>query len=654
MPLPVPIASFETTITNKISKDVTTIPIDSVTDDDGNSMDTKVLGLVIDKGGDDEEFILGTVDAGNMQLTSVTRGVSVTDGITSVTALKKQHGKKAPIEITDHPYLVKVVRVLNGTDPAGGVMQHPSARTISNARDLVDKEYADALSVNSNPFAMVSDNGGITINIAAARILTPDGTVDYAGSSNQSLTDDAVNYIELDQNASPQMNTTGWTDGFIPLAKVTTASGDITIIEDARGFYTIPFVENSVSDDYTYGATIAVGDVVYLDTSDAKVKLADGSAEATADGKLGIALDAGVDTDTGKRVQWGGVVNGLSGLTAGWQFVSDTAGALSNTAGTYRRVAGYAPDATSMILMDAISADELTGGNSSLTVALLNEVADVFAATDITGAELETLTGGPNSDAKDEHTHSDLLHGFHFNIIYDNGGTGSNHASSGYSDGTIKGFGIGFYTTSTGAKREEFIYDVLEGVGATIWPRYRSGSTTSPSTSIGTLCPIEGVRWWTPNGSSTPYKDTSVVTVSGTGFSAGAVFGHDPTNSYLLALDSTTRIRRYSGIAGTTITNINSDITLDTAVTQLGFIYDDTNQEYICLDTTNNLLRRFDSTGTTTDTVAYSIPDDSTVRGICFVKDRVNLILVRRRDPGGSTDAHTLEVTIVPTNMVRN
>src|SRR5690606_40944429 len=48
--------------------------------------------------------------------------------------------------------------------------------------------------------------------------------------------------------------------------------------------------------------------------------------------------------------------------------------------------------------------DELTGGNSNLTVANLNEAATAFANTDVTGAELETLTDTSNADSL--HTHS--------------------------------------------------------------------------------------------------------------------------------------------------------------------------------------------------------------------------------------------------------
>lgn len=133
-----------------------------------------------------------------------------------------------------------------------------------------------------------------------------------------------------------------------------------------------------VTTDYTYGDTIAVGDVLYLDLATAKWELADASAESTTEGTLGIALDAGVDTDTGKRVQIGGVVTGLTGLTAGWMYVSDTAGDLSTTPGTYKKAVGYAPNTTTLIMVTFPSADELTGGSSSLTVANLNAVINYY------------------------------------------------------------------------------------------------------------------------------------------------------------------------------------------------------------------------------------------------------------------------------------
>lgn len=406
MSIILPVAGFKTTLTSRVTATGTTIYIDSVVDDAGNNL-SGTFGFIIDEGDPTEETIIGTIDAASSRLISCVRGVSPTDGTTEVAALQSPHRKKATIKISDHPYLLLAIRALNGTDATGGVMKNPSSRTISHARHLVDKEYADALAAAAGGITAfyVTDNGGLTINVGAGKLVTSEGVVEYAGAAAQACTDAATNYVELDHNGVLRLNTTGWTRGYVPLATVVCAGGDITSISDARGWLTAPESDRVITDDATFGATIAVNDIVYLDTATGKWKLATASAEATADGVIGVAMDAGADGDTGKRVQVGGVVTGMTGLTAGWVFLSDTAGDVAATAGTYRRVIGYAPNTTSMALVTSVSADEITGGNSSLTTAIINEMATFFANTDATGLELETLTAG-SSQADTLHEHS--------------------------------------------------------------------------------------------------------------------------------------------------------------------------------------------------------------------------------------------------------
>jgi len=114
--IPTPVASFKTTITAQISASATSVQIDKVLDDAGNSLDGKVLAFCIDKGLPTEETVLGTVDGAGMQITGLTRGLDPQDGATSRAALKFIHRKKASIEITAHPYLILLARALNGED----------------------------------------------------------------------------------------------------------------------------------------------------------------------------------------------------------------------------------------------------------------------------------------------------------------------------------------------------------------------------------------------------------------------------------------------------------------------------------------------------------------------------------------------------------
>jgi len=619
MALPVPVASFRTTITDKITSSVTTIPIDSTTDDDGNSMDGLVLFLTIDKGLSTEEYILGTVDATNSQLTSVTRGLSVTDGTTSVSGNKSAHAKKSFIEITSHAYLTRAIRMLNGTEETGGLMQNPASRTINSSRDIADKEYVDVVAATAGGISafMPTDAGALTIDVASGYLVTGDGVVTYAGDTGVSMADDSTNYVELTLDGTLTSNTTGWTTGYVPIAIVTTASGDITVLTDARGWLTTPSGDVLVTNDATYGATIAANDLLYLDTATAKWKLADGSAEATADGQLGIALDAGSDTDTNKRVQIGGLVSGLSGLTAGWVYVSDTAGDLASSAGTYKRIVGYALNATTMFLISAQSADELTGGNASLTVANLNEAATFFANTDITGAEAETLTDGSDADTIHYHAHlgETTIHsisGFPTADIHQI--TTDQNGDNLYilvSVGNDPNFNIKIYRFSRDTATGVYYYTtdnvVLDGDVAGLEDGAGKGSGLCVGTTYVWLSVIDDAE--------TDIKiyrydldltNQTSITISGSALGAGvSKMAGDDNNLWLAAITASTTVATYS-ISGTTATR-GSDITIgDGGNTVSGFYYDGTDLNYSIA----TAIKRYDTTGTLQGTSTQTIFDD--------------------------------------------
>lgn len=82
-----------------------------------------------------------------------------------------------------------------------------------------------------------------------------------------------------------------------------------------------------------YGATIAVGDVLYLDTSDSEHKLADAdNTEATAK-VAGIAITPGVDGGNGIIATGGNIVLvGASMTTGDSQVLSGTAGKIQQDA----------------------------------------------------------------------------------------------------------------------------------------------------------------------------------------------------------------------------------------------------------------------------------------------------------------------------------
>ncbi len=231
------IAKFQTSLSSGISSSATSLVLvsNASADGDGETIPNGQYGFVIDEENSDREYVLGTVAGTNVTIDA--RGISVIDGTTEKSSNQYAHRKGASIKITDHPILTAMVDVFNGNEAFGGVPKLPASRVISNVRHLVDKEYADAIASSGITSMVVTDNGGITINVGAGTYLL-NGTVEvYAGASNQALADDDTNYVQIVDGAL-DINVTGFDDDAIPLAAILTAAGDISTLADARPFYT--------------------------------------------------------------------------------------------------------------------------------------------------------------------------------------------------------------------------------------------------------------------------------------------------------------------------------------------------------------------------------------------------------------------------------
>lgn len=188
---------------------------------------------IFNEEGEQYEKIKFTAVAANVY--TVVRGLSFdTNSDTPVTGNAKElkSGMRVKLSVSQH-YLNAIVDVLNGVSSLGGVLKNPAARTISDPRHIPDKEYIDAIATAGVTILQVTDNGGVTINVNAGYYIVNGSVTYYAGASNQSLTDDAVNYIEI-KDGVLAINTTAFSEDAMPLAKVTCASSAITILEDSR------------------------------------------------------------------------------------------------------------------------------------------------------------------------------------------------------------------------------------------------------------------------------------------------------------------------------------------------------------------------------------------------------------------------------------
>jgi hypothetical protein len=184
-------------------------------------------------------------------------------------------------------------------------------------------------------------------------------------------------------------------------------------------------------------------------------------------------------------------------------------------------------------------------------------------------------------------------------------------------------------------------------------PTYTDQDADSQSHATGGL--LIGTARWVSDGTSIQ-KNNGAVVVSGTAFSADPDLGHDPSNAYLLVHDSTTRVRRYSGIAGTTITFVDS-ITLDNAVAfgGVGFAYDDTNAVYYFIDDSGQTIRKFNSSGTTVSTTSIGTNNAiKNVKGLCFIHNRLFVVTC---SPDATADVSTsssnLTIGFIPTSITR-
>lgn len=492
---------------------------------------------------------------------------------------------------------------------------------------------------------------GLPVNnetiVVGATTYTWKDTLTGAANEVKISTTAALSYANLIYaiNDSGGVEGTDYGTGTVANASVTGAVGATTITLTAilPGTAGNSIATTEATSNFTF-------DAVTLGTTTAGV---DGGERS--DNAFFMALEAGVDTNTGKRVALpGSYVTGLSGLTVGDQYVSNTAGALSSSVpAAYRRRVGFAPTTTSFFLLPGILPTALSGLNTAASVANFNELLTLISTTDVTGAELETLSAGATSDADTLHTHKGLITSFMFEGIVNSASASGIVRSSGYSDATEDQIAVAVQQSTTDiAYLLNFKVSADVGAAPYLNNKPTSGSLGGASAASTTDPLTIGSDVWVSESTvGAIIKNGAAVTISGT--NRFGPLGHNNTDAQLLVLYSTTKIAKFTGIAGTTITNAVDDVTLDTAVSQIGFAFDDTNNQYVCVDLTANILRKFNSSGVTIETVAYTIDDGSgTVVGVCLIKDRYYLVKTVAQSLTGINPT-ALTVSFIPTNMKR-
>lgn len=146
--IPTPVALFETSLATKITSSATSMTLVSATDKTGTSLAASTYAFILDEGSADEEMVIA--DCTGTACTSMTRGVSVLTGTTSVTALQHEHRRGASVKITDGPQLIILTRIMNGLGTFPNILLYKTGTNCSvgsSNQSICDKAYIDGVAV---------------------------------------------------------------------------------------------------------------------------------------------------------------------------------------------------------------------------------------------------------------------------------------------------------------------------------------------------------------------------------------------------------------------------------------------------------------------------------------------------------------------------
>jgi hypothetical protein len=271
------------------------------------------------------------------------------------------------------------------------------------------------------------DSGGaLKFGVRAGRWLNGDAAVNYAGATNQSLTDNATNYIYLTAAGALVVNTTGFpvpsVTPHMPLATIATgtasaggvagqyAHADITDYR-GRAFLSIPGASGSGGGSKVFDWQTSVLDEINFVTSEPASPTLGDRYINTATGNSSVRGQAVV---ANRIYEWNGTSWTESTPSEGFCcMVEDRDMLIGYNGSAWVDIGTFAllAEAKTFFAATDISAAEaetLTAGAASDADALhkhaaLDEAKTFFAATDISGAEAETLSDGSNADALHKH-----------------------------------------------------------------------------------------------------------------------------------------------------------------------------------------------------------------------------------------------------------
>lgn len=365
------IALYEDNLQNSIATTDTSLTLVRGTDKAGTAL-SGTFGFIIDEGSTIQEFITAT--CAGTTCTSVSRGISLTDGSTSVTALKKAHRKGATIKMTNWPVLGRLNRMLNGQDTTpGGVTISSSIilaadATTTNPATLVTFGQLSRQAISGAADGSETVKGiyelatgaeaaaGTSLGSTGARLVIPSSLASSTSSgSYTSVMTDSAGKVSATFGGSASTLATLDSNSLVvqdPANATSTPTAGKIVLGDSQAK-----VNNWVSGETQYFTTAQAIDTtttsipVYFNEDTGLVaKTSASTASQTLFAFIGFAVKGqNIATSSQINVQISGVVSGFTGLTTSSRYyLANSAGTISVTTGTQTYSIGTALSSTTL------------------------------------------------------------------------------------------------------------------------------------------------------------------------------------------------------------------------------------------------------------------------------------------------------------------
>ena len=273
--VPKTIALYEDALAANITSSATSMTLVRGTDKEGTSI-SGTYGFIIDEGTAAEEFVIGSCTG--TSCTSLSRGVSVVTGSSTVAALQKTHRRGASVKITDAPILLVLANILNGIATIPSTLLYATSPTYNDSanvnlipsKDNVDDNYV-SLGTTTAQTITGAKTFGSTVTVTgvltttATSTLTNGATLGYsidAGSDDLDVANKG--YVDLvGSSGTPDANTT--TAGKVEEATVAEINSVASTGSTGAKLFMTPAsfgASNFASSTRTYVATSTSGDLI--------------------------------------------------------------------------------------------------------------------------------------------------------------------------------------------------------------------------------------------------------------------------------------------------------------------------------------------------------------------------------------------------------